>query len=302
MTNDPKGTPAGPMPNQILNPKHQTDTNKPLLSSTIKQTLAQTVRELKQFSDPQLDAQWLVLKVLGKNEASWLLAHAEEHLTEPQEKALAEYVTRRRQGEPLAYIFGEWEFYGRPFTVNKAVLIPRPSTEQLVEHALDYLMKLSLDEGASTKGQLTVADIGTGSGCIAITLVLEMKKLARQKNIKFAGKIIATDVSQEALLVAQENAARYQVTDDIEFLHGDLLQPLQGKNIDLIVSNPPYVPTAELSWQQTNAKDKVGLRFEPRSALDGGEDGQRFIHQLVKTSRPLIYETLAGQIRQINLV
>lgn len=269
--------------------------------STIKQALVQAIRELKQYSDPQLDAQWLLLKVMEKDEASWLLAHAEECLTKQQEKTLAEYVARRRRGEPLAYILGEWEFYGRPFTVNEAVLIPRPSTEQLVEKALDYLRELSLDWAETTTGKFIVADVGTGSGCIGITLVLELQEWARQNGLKHAYKIIATDVSKDALVVAQENAARYQVTDDIEFLRGDMLQPIQGKKIDLIVSNPPYVPTAELTWHQTSSKDKIGLRFEPSGALDGGEDGQFFVQQLIKTTRPLIYETAAGHIRHKNL-
>jgi release factor glutamine methyltransferase len=268
----------------------------------MKQAMAQTVSKLRRFADPQLDAQWLLLKVMEKDEASWLLSHTDECLTKQQELTLAEYVARRRQGEPLAYILGEWEFYGRAFTVNEAVLIPRPSTEQLVKDALDYLIKLSLNKAKSTMGEFTVADIGTGSGCIAITLTLEMKKWAEQNGLIYAGKVIATDVSKEALVVAQVNAARYQVTDNIEFLRGDMLQPILDKKIDLIVSNPPYVPTADLTTQQTSSEDKIGLRFEPRSALDGGKDGLEVVNELIKTATPLIYESLDGEIRSANLI
>ena len=298
MTNDPQGTPTGPMPNQILDPKHQTDTNEPLFSSTIKQALAQAVIQLKHLSDPRLDAQWMLLKILNKKEASWLIAHGEERLTGKELALFSQLLARRSAGEPLAYLLGEWEFYGRSFTVNEAVLIPRPTTEKLVDEALSYIKKLVRGGLKKTEREtIIIADIGTGSGCIAITIGLEIEKWLRAERLCCDWRMIATDISGTALKVARQNARRFDIKDKIDCLQGDLLQPIKERRVDLIVSNPPYVPSGELTAQATLGNDKLGLRYEPRVALDGGEDGLVFVKELLKTEVPLIYETVGGEIK-----
>lgn len=271
------------------------------LGTTITQALAQGVDELKQLPDAQLDVQWLLLKILEKKEVSWLIAHGENQLTDHEFKSFLQLVTRRSKGEPLAYILGEWEFFGRPFIVNESVLVPRPSTEQLVREALEYLKKaLAQKQAQRDKVTAVVADIGTGSGCVAITLGLEIEKWKKTEGIHVDWQIIATDISAAALEVARRNAERWQVADRIEFVKGDLLLPIRDRQVDLIVSNPPYVPVDDLAGDQGNS-DKIGLRYEPRVALDGGRDGLVLVNQLLKTEKPLIYETISGVIRNKNL-
>ena len=241
--------------------------------------------ELREISDaPELDTTRLLLHVLGQPESSYLLAHGGDVVTADQAEKFKELLAERKTGKPLAYILGVAEFYGRDFVVTPDVLIPRPETEGLVVKALEIMEKMSQEK----PGQLTVADIGTGSGCIAITLALQSPTL----------RIIATDISAKALEIAKENAIRHGVLDKIEWLQGDLLEPLEGKKIDLIVSNPPYVPTQELD--QSPTPETRGLRFEPRMALDGGEDGLRFVNKIKEFGVPAVLESLNGEIITVN--
>lgn len=249
----------------------------------VKEVLAVAYNSLADKSDaPHLDAQWLMLEVLGQKEASWLISHAGNELTQGQEERFENLVKRRKTGEPLAYILGEWEFYGRKFIVNKDVLVPRPDTEQLVEEAIKVINKMH--------EKIVVADVGTGSGCAAITMLLETKKISR---------VLATDVSKKALKVAKQNAVRYGVAEMITFLQGDMLEPLKERNVDLIVSNPPYVPTGELKLSPTS--DTRGLRFEPTLALDGGEDGQDYVKKIKESSIPAVVEGVGGEIKLFNI-
>lgn len=250
---------------------------------TITDALRQGMQALKKTSDaPALDAQRLLLHVLKRNETSWLMAHSETTLSAPQEILFGDLVQRRLHGEPLAYILGSQDFYGRPFMVKPDVLIPRPATEELVDQAVGAIKRI-FDE---KKRPLIIADIGTGSGCIAITLVLEAGAYLEQ--------VYATDISAEALAVAQKNVAYFNVEKKVTLLHGDMLAPLVNKNVDLLVSNPPYVPTEEL--QNLSVPEKIGLQFEPRRALDGGLTGEDFTTQLTATDVPVIYETTGGKI------
>ena len=270
---------------------------------TIKQALAQAVLELKHGSDPRLDAQWLLLKILNQKEVSWLIAHGDNQIDDDKLELFLQLVARRTRGEPLAYLLKEWEFYGRKFVVNEAVLVPRPSTERLVDEALDYIKKLvTRRHQTQVIIPLLIADIGTGSGCIAITIGLEIEKWMKAEGLKVDWRIIATDVSAAALKVARQNAKLFDVTDRIDLVPGDILQPIRDKKIDLIVSNLPYVPSAELDSPELLDSDKAGLRFEPRLALDGGEDGLVFIQQLLKSDLPIIYETVGGKVNNKNLV
>lgn len=253
---------------------------------TIRDGLKQATEILRQTSDaPELDAQRLLLKALRLEETSALFARGEAELTPDQETVWWGCVKRRLSGEPLAYILGVREFYGRLFEVTQDVLIPRPATEGLVDTAMNEIAGL----GQRLNRPLVIADIGTGSGCVAITLLKEMKKF----EIK---KFFATDISSQALQLARRNAVRHSEEDRIEFLEGDLLEPLRGRTIDLIVSNPPYVPTAELE-ERLNATDPEsrGLKFEPRIALDGGADGADFSRRIAAGGIPAVMEITGGK-------
>jgi release factor glutamine methyltransferase len=207
---------------------------------------------------PALEAQVLMAHVLQKSRA-WVLAHPESELSPAQQLALERSAARRQKGEPLPYILGHWELYGLDLLVTPAVLIPRPETELLVERALDWLR--------SHPNCRWAADIGTGSGCIAIALAVHIPDL----------KVLATDLSPQALQIANNNAIRHGVAERITFLQADLLAlpvHFQHHPFDLIASNLPYIP------HQTLEELPVS-QFEPFLALDGGEDGLDLIHRLV---------------------
>ncbi len=203
---------------------------------------------------PGLEAQRLLAETTGQSRA-WLLAHPEAPL--PSE-ALARYrnlLERRGAGEPLPYLLGWCEFFGRRFEVGPAVLIPRPETESLVEAALGYLRHRPEMRWA--------VDVGTGSGCVAVTLALEAPWL----------RVLATDVSRAALRLARRNARRHGVEGRVCMVQADLLAPLGGR-FDLICANLPYVPSATLTALPVAA-------WEPRLALDGGEDGLALVRRLL---------------------
>ena len=167
--------------------------------------------------------------------------------------AFRELVKRRAEGEPTAYLVGKREFYGHPFRVSPAVLVPRPETELVVEAAL-----AALPAGGAA------LDLCTGSGAIGVTLALEKK----------GARVVATDLSPSALDVARENAAALGAS--VAFLQGDLFEPLTaGERFDVIVSNPPYVPTGELAGLSRE------VRREPSMALDGGADGLALLRRIV---------------------
>ena len=200
------------------------------------------------------DAQVLVADLLGVDRA-WLAAHPMRVLTETEDARVDLAVASRALGTPVAYLVGRREFYGRDFAVGPEVLIPRPETEHLVEAALERAPR-----GA------TVADLGTGSGAVAVTLACEREDL----------RLVATDLSEAALDRARENAAALGVASRIEFVPGLWYAPLAGRRFDLLVSNPPYVAAGD---PHLAAGD---LRFEPGEALaDGSPDGLDSIRALV---------------------
>lgn len=207
-----------------------------------------------------LDAAILLAHVLSLPRAA-LLAHPETPLSAPLSARFAALVTRRAAGEPVAYLTGRRAFYDRDFLVTPDVLIPRPETEHLIEAALSWAQ-----QRAKRGAGLRVADIGTGSGAIAVTLAVYLPD----------ARLHAIDRSPAALEVARQNAGRAGVAGRITFHQGDLLRPLldAGERVDLIAANLPYIPSADL-----DALDVA--RHEPRLALDGGPDGLDAIRRLL---------------------
>jgi release factor glutamine methyltransferase len=201
--------------------------------------------------DPR-ETRLLLAAATGFSEAS-VIAHPERDLPREAVIRFQQFVERRAQGEPVAYILGRKEFYGIEVAVNPAVLIPRPETELLVELALQRAFS-------------SVVDLGTGSGAIALAL----------KRHRPSARVVAVDASAAALVVARRNAARYGL--EIEFVHGQWLAPLAGERFDLIVGNPPYIAEGD--------PHLAALRFEPVSALVSGPEGLDAIRHITAVAPP----------------
>ncbi len=244
----------------------------PEMVSTVATAIQSTRLALKGagIDEAPLEAEVLVRHVAGIDRTA-LYAHPDRTFTDREAQQLDTLVARRCQREPLPYILGHWEFYGLDFLVNSAVLIPRPETETLIEEALSWAQSGEAKEpgAGSTKEaerHLRIADVGTGSGCIAVSLAV---------NLPLA-TIVATDTSAEALGVAKQNAERHNVQSRIQFVEGDLLTDVEGA-FDLIVSNPPYIPDEEVPSLQPEV-----AHYEPSSALRGGPDGLSIIRRLLE--------------------
>lgn len=201
-----------------------------------------------------LDAEVLVRQAGGATRAE-LMTHPERPLSAPACAELARLVARRRRGEPVAYIAGRREFWSLDLQVSPATLIPRPETELLVERALARI---------PSSGAWSVADLGTGSGAVALAIAHERP----------AARVVATDCSETALAVARANARRLGLLR-VEFCSGSWLAPLHGRRLHMIVSNPPYVRADDAHLLTGD------VRFEPRTALVGGADGLEAIRQIV---------------------
>lgn len=199
----------------------------------------------------------LVRHVLGLERAD-LLARPETPLSSAQAATLEGLLARRLQRKPLAYVLGSREFHGLDFSVTPAVMVPRPETETIVDKALAW--------ARARPDAITVADVGTGSGCIAVSLAVHLPD----------ARLLATDVSPAALAVAEENARRHGVAARVRLLSGHLLQPLPVP-VDLIVANLPYIPSGRIDSLQPEVRD-----YEPRQALDGGPDGTDLLRPLLR--------------------
>jgi release factor glutamine methyltransferase len=225
-------------------------------TTTLLEVLRRSTRYLADHGSPsaRLDAELLTAHALGLRRLDVYLQH-DRPLREEELVPMRELVRRRGKGEPVAYLVGEREFWSRPFRVTPDVLIPRPETELVVERALPWARHRAGAHG----GGLRIADLGTGSGCLAVTLAVELQ----------GARVWATDVSTSALAVAEENARRLGTADRVHFLEGPWGAPLRDLGqFDVIVTNPPYVATSELDGLMQDVRD-----HEPRLALDGGEDG-----------------------------
>ncbi|MCH8351056.1 MAG: peptide chain release factor N(5)-glutamine methyltransferase [Chloroflexi bacterium] len=227
--------------------------------ASIRHVIRQTQAELETtgIPDARLEAEVMVMNVMRVARQD-LFSQQETELSAQQEQDLAQFMERRLQREPLAYILGYKEFYGINLLVSPSVMIPRPETETLVEHAL--FMSLM---GMETR-ELVIADVGTGTGAIAINLAIHLP----------AARIYAIDITDPVLDVASYNIRSHNVADRITLLQGDLLEPLP-EPVDLIVANLPYIPSQRIATLQPE------IQWEPKQALDGGADGLELATRLM---------------------
>jgi len=236
---------------------------------TIRETLAEGKRLLRipssvSFIDtPDLDAVLFMSEIL-RTDRTKLVVRYGETISEQDSESFFRFIARRKEGECSAYILGRKEFRNLEFSVNPQVLVPRPDTETLVEAALEYIDSLRETNTPDLKaGGISLLDLCTGSGAVAISLKNERPFLS----------ISASDISREALETAAQNAARL-LEDSIHLIQSDLFNAISG-SFDIIVSNPPYVPSADID---TLANE---VRREPRLALDGGHDGLELIKKII---------------------
>ena len=258
---------------------------------------------------PRMNAELLIMFTLDCGRA-YLYAHPERELTPDETRRYDEALARRATGVPAQYITGHQEFWGLDLIVSPAVLIPRPETEHVVEAVLE---RISLDDSRQRQKQrqepragapaphelsaphgLRIADVGTGSGALALALAKELP----------AAEIHATDISADALEVARANAARLELTSRIEFHRADLLEGFSPAWFDIVVSNPPYVGESEEDSVQLEVR-----KFEPRHAVFAGPTGMEVIERLVPQARAalrpggwLLFEisgTIAGRVRSL---
>jgi release factor glutamine methyltransferase len=264
----------------------------------VRTALKNGIAQLRERDIPSftLAAELLLLHVLGRNR-TWLYAHPEEIIADADAQRFFDLIARRAAGEPTQHLIGKQEFWGLEFEVTPDVLIPRPETEHVIEVALDRLALRELRAGRPQKSAgegLQIADIGTGSGCIAIVLAKELP----------AANFVATDISPAALAVAKRNATRHQVADRIDFREANLLSSIGAQHVapqqgaapnnappvihgsrvtshesrlfHLIASNPPYIGRRETSSLPREVRD-----HEPYSALFGGEEGYELYADLI---------------------
>lgn len=225
--------------------------------------------EGKGVDSPRLDAEVLLADLLKMRRID-LYVNYDRPLSPDELAGYREMVKRRAAREPAAYIIGRKEFYSLDFKVSSAVLIPRPETETLVDEAVDLARKRF-----SYKPQLKLADIGTGSGAVAISLASELKNAL----------VWAVDISERALDVARVNIEGHKLEDRVNLIRGDLLEPLLdiGEKFDIITANPPYVPLPAFNDMEPEVRD-----WEPHLALAGGEDGLLLIRRLVSRAVELL--------------
>jgi release factor glutamine methyltransferase len=249
----------------------------------IRTSLRDAIAELEGnlVPSPALAAELLLMHALGRDRA-WIYAHPEQELNAAEQEQYLSLLARRASGVPTQHLTGHQEFWGLDFEVTPDVLIPRPETEHVIEVALERLGVGNDVSAPRRKEEFRIADIGTGSGCIAIALAHELP----------AALITATDISAPALDVAGRNAARHGVASRIDFVESNLLDFLlhgsrstghESCQFDLIVSNPPYIGHWEASTLQREVRD-----HEPASALFGGESGTELYEPLIAQAALLL--------------
>lgn len=236
---------------------------------SIKQVLNVAIDKLHKIgiSSPQLEARLLLQHAINKP-LEYLLINLDERLNKSELVAFEVALERRLKHEPIAYITGVKEFYSREFIVNKHVLIPRSDTELLVDTILQCHSHKS--------GNDIILELGTGSGCISISLLLELLN----------SKIIATDISFNAIEVAKNNAVKHEVIDRLQIIHSDWFENLENQRFDFIVSNPPYISTTEKSAMATET-----INYEPHLALFAEEDGLQAYPIIAKNAKKFLKPT-----------
>lgn len=261
---------------------------------TIKLILANATQKLKKhkIQFPHLDAEILLSHVLKKPK-EYLFSHGEKKLNKNQIIKFQYLISRRLKGESIAYIVHCKEFYGLNFYVNKNVLVPRPETEIIITN-----YKLLITNYLKEKKLITTIDVGTGSGCIIVTLAKIFKKTTQNK-------FIAIDISKKALLVAKKNAKKHKIEKKIKFIHGDLLNPIlkntslaipsstfiEDRNSSLvIIANLPYLTPIQI-------KKSPSIQHEPKLALDAGFDGLKYYKKLFSQIK-----TLSKTLKNINIL
>ena len=215
----------------------------------------------KKISSFILDSEILLSKTLNKTREN-ILINLDQKINTKNILAYKKYLQRRSNNEPIAYILGEKEFWSKKFYVNKDTLIPRPETELLV----DKILKIYRDK------KISILDIGTGSGCIIISLLSSLKN----------SKGIGIDISKNAILTAEKNALKYKLTKRVKFINKSF-KNIFSKKFDLIVSNPPYIDSKDIKNLSNDIK-----RYEPRIALDGGNDGLDLIKKVIYKSKSIL--------------
>ena len=208
-----------------------------------------------------LDAELLLSKTLSQSREE-ILINLDKKINDKKFSIYNKYLNRRSKNEPMAYILGEKEFWSKKFEVNKDTLIPRPETELLIEE----LCKIYKNK------EITILDIGTGSGCIILSLLSTLKK----------SNGVGVDISKKAILIAKKNTIRHKLGTRVKFLHKSF-ENIFNKKFDLIVSNPPYIQRKDMK----NLSDDI-KRFEPRMALDGGNDGLDLIKKVIYKSKQIL--------------
>lgn len=239
-------------------------------SFTIEGIIKKGIDMLKQrdLSNPFLDAQLILSYVLGADKV-YIYTYKDKLVKEDEAFKYFELINKRKQGYPLQYIVGKQEFMGIDFYVREGVLIPRPDTEILVENVLNWVDKYS-----NKNDIIRIVDIGTGSGAIALSLAHYIKEAI----------VYTVDISERALKVAEENRNKLKLEDRVVLLKGDMFEPLEDLNlkckVDIVVSNPPYIPTDDIPFLQ-----KEVSVYEPSTALDGGKDGLCFYRKIIPEAR-----------------
>lgn len=230
---------------------------------TIKDIIIEYSQKLEHISDtPRLDVEILLEKALGDVDSLYIRLNLNKEVTEDEFNIFNNLIEDRLNGRPIAYIVGNREFMGLDFYVQEGVLIPRPDTEALVEEIIEL---------CKDKKDLSLLDIGTGSGAITVSLA----KYLNNADVK------SFDISEIALEIGKKNAINNNVEDKIEFIKSDLFSAIKDTDIqfDVIVSNPPYIPKKDIETLHTQVKD-----YEPYNALEGGEDGLDFYRDITEQS------------------